>query len=95
MTNVITSTEGNLWIAVFDTHRVMVYSPEGRHLKDVQFSAKNMTCTTWGGKNQDILFVTTGKNQNTTPGSTDEGGHIFRYRAPTGTKGLPKNEFLG
>jgi sugar lactone lactonase YvrE len=89
-----TSTEGNLWIAVFDSNRVMVFSPEGRHLKDIVFSARNMACTTWGGKDLDILYIATGKDRKPTAKADDEGGHMFRYR-PRGAKGTLKYEFAG
>jgi sugar lactone lactonase YvrE len=72
----------------------MVFSREGRHLKDIVFSARNMACTTWGGKNLDILFVATGKDRKPTGKADDEGGHMFRYRA-SGTKGTNKYEFQG
>lgn len=72
---------------------VRVYSPEGELLQIIKFPAKCVTCPTFGGQNNDILFITsaipiTGK---AAPG--DEGGHVFRYKA--GVKGMPKYEFAG
>ncbi|KAL2872301.1 SMP-30/gluconolactonase/LRE family protein [Aspergillus lucknowensis] len=90
----VVDTEGNLWIAVFDSNRVMVFSPQGRHLKDIIFPARNMACTTWGGRNLDILFIATGKDRKGTAKAGDEGGHMFRYHA-VGTKGTAKYEFAG
>lgn len=83
-----------MWIAVFDSNRVMVFSPEGRHLKDIVFPARNMACTTWGGKDSDILFIATGKDRKPTAKADDQGGHMFRYYAK-GTKGTTKFEFAG
>ncbi|KAH8653797.1 regucalcin [Xylariales sp. PMI_506] len=91
----VVDTEGNLWIAVWDSNRVMVFSPEGRHLKEIYFTARNMACTTWGGKDNDILFIASAKNKKPTAKADDEGGHMFRWKAPTGTKGMSKYEFLG
>ncbi|KAH8884066.1 regucalcin, partial [Thozetella sp. PMI_491] len=89
----VVDTEGNLWIAVFDSNRVMVFSPEGRHLKDIIFSARHMACTTWGGKEENILFVATGKDRKgQAVRENDEGGHMFRYTAH-GVKGVAKYEF--
>ncbi|KAL3441514.1 hypothetical protein BJX65DRAFT_322265 [Aspergillus insuetus] len=90
----VVDTDGNLWIAVFDSNRVMVFSPQGRHLKDIVFSARNMACTTWGGKNSDILYIATGKDRKLTAKAEDEGGHMFKYHA-VGTRGVAKYEFAG
>jgi sugar lactone lactonase YvrE len=73
----------------------MVFSPEGRHMKDTVFSARNMACTTWGGQNQNILFIATGKDRKPTAKIDDEGGHMFRYHAALGIKGTSKYEFAG
>jgi sugar lactone lactonase YvrE len=48
-----------------------------------------MTCPTWGGKNFDILFITSASGSL----KGDEGGQMFRYK--TRVKGLPKFEFAG
>ncbi|CAL5874230.1 uncharacterized protein PFLUO_LOCUS8518 [Penicillium psychrofluorescens] len=73
---------------------VMVFSPEGRHLKDIIFSARNPACTTWGGKNFDIIYVASGKDRRSNARADDEGGHMFRYK-PTDARGQPKHEFAG
>lgn len=90
----VNSTDGNLWIAMYDSNRVVVFSPEGQHLKEITFTARNPACTTWGGKNFDILFVATGKlrGQGEIPG--DEGGHMFRFK-PLDARGQAKHEFAG
>lgn len=79
---------------MFDSNRVMVFSPEGRHLKDIVFPARNPACTTWGGKNHDIIFVASGKWRGERPIPGDEGGHMFRFK-PTDARGQPKHEFAG
>jgi sugar lactone lactonase YvrE len=88
------STDGNLWIAMFDSNRIMVFSPEGRHLKDIVLSARNPACTTWGGKNHDIIYVASGKDRRPRAKADDEGGHMFRYK-PGDARGQPKYEFDG
>ncbi|KAI1610455.1 regucalcin [Exophiala viscosa] len=90
----VVDTEGNLWIAVFASSRVMVFSPAGEHLKDIVFSANNMACTTWGGREFDILYIASGKDKSPDASQHDEGGHMFRYK-PVGVKGMPKHEFDG
>ncbi|RDW75295.1 hypothetical protein BP6252_06437 [Coleophoma cylindrospora] len=90
----VVDVDGNLWIAVFASNRVMVFDPQGKHLKDVVFSAHNPACTTWGGKDFDIIFVASGKDRSITAKADDEGGHMFRYREK-GVKGSAKFEFAG
>jgi sugar lactone lactonase YvrE len=69
----------------------VVYDPSGKHIRDLVFSAKAVTCPTWGGKSLDVLFVTTAQDKSV----VDDGGHVFRYEPPAGTRGLPKHEFGG
>lgn len=90
----VVDTDGNLWIAMYASYRVMVFSPKGQHLKDIVFPAYNMTCTTWGGRNFDILYVASGKDKRADGRADDEGGHMFMYK-PTGSRGMPKYEFAG
>lgn len=78
-----------------DETQVMVFSPSGEHLKDIVFSANNMACTTWGGKNHDIIFVATGKDRNPDAKADDEGGHMFKYKPSAQYHGAPKFEFDG
>lgn len=86
--------EGNLWVAIYGTSRVMVLSPEGKRLKEIKFPAMFPTCTTWGGKNHDIIYVSTARDRRENPDPADEGGHMYIYK-PAGTKGQPKHEFAG
>ena len=50
-----------------------------------------MDCTTWGGKNKDILFVVSAYNKENLKG--DLGGHLFRTK--TSARGTFKYEFAG
>ncbi|RJE22940.1 SMP-30/Gluconolaconase/LRE-like region [Aspergillus sclerotialis] len=90
----VVDTNGNLWIAMFASNRVMVFSPEGRHLKDIKFPARNPACTTWGGKNHDIIYVASGMDRSPNAKPDDEGGHMFRFK-PSDARGQPKFEFAG
>jgi sugar lactone lactonase YvrE len=72
----------------------MVYSPEGNHLKEIKFPAAYVTCTTWGGKNHDIIYLSTGMDRRENPDPEDEGGHMYMYK-PTGARGQAKHEFAG
>lgn len=71
----------------------VVFDPSGKHVRNVVFSARAVTCPTWGGKNLDVLFVTTAQDKGA--GEEDQGGHVYRYEPPAGTRGQPKHEFGG
>jgi sugar lactone lactonase YvrE len=73
----------------------VTFDPKGKHLKDIEFSGKNMTCPTWGGINLDILFVTSAKDGIIGINDGDEGGNMFRYKVKEGLKGKSKFEFAG
>jgi len=90
----VADSEGNLWIAVYGSNSVMMYDPKGTLRKRIMFPAYRVTCTTWGGKNHDILYLTSGKSEKPDEQPDDQGGHIFRYK-PKGFKGQPKYEFDG
>ncbi|PLB42383.1 SMP-30/gluconolactonase/LRE family protein [Aspergillus candidus] len=88
----VADTQGNLWIAVYATRRVMVFRPDGTHLRDVEFPARDVTCTTWGGKDHNILYVTSGTNHSGTHPSGEEGGPVYMFR-PGDARGQAKYEF--
>ncbi|CAH2046718.1 unnamed protein product, partial [Iphiclides podalirius] len=55
-------TDGNLWVAVFDGSRVLKIDPRlGHLLQEVPIPAKQVTSVAFGGRNLDILFVTTAR----------------------------------
>jgi len=72
----------------------MVFDPLGKHLKDIVVPAYSPTCTTWGGKNFDIIFCASGIDRRPEANATDEGGHMYKYK-PATAKGQPKFEFAG
>jgi sugar lactone lactonase YvrE len=88
------STDGNLWVAVYSTGKVMVFNPEGKKLKEVELPAKYPTCPTWGGKNHDILYLSTARDRTENPDPNDDGGHIYMFK-PSQTQGQAKYEFAG
>ena len=81
----------------FRTHVniTVIFDPTGKHLKDIEFSGKNLTCPTWGGESLDILFVTSAKDPFIGIKEGDEGGNMFIYRIQEGPKGNTKFEFAG
>ena len=82
---------------MYSSNRVTVFNPKGQVLKEIIFPAYNVTCTTWGGRDFDILYVTSARDKRP-PGSAspdDEGGHMFRYKPGIGFRGEAKYEFAG
>lgn len=72
----------------------MVFSPEGKCLKQVKLPAMYPTCPTWGGESHNILYLTTARDRTDSPDPNDEGGYIYMFR-PNGAGGQAKNEFGG
>lgn len=52
-------SEGFLWNAVYDGHRVMRYAPDGRLDRVVELPVTNPTCVCFGGADLATLYVTT------------------------------------
>ncbi|EQL27684.1 hypothetical protein BDFG_09549 [Blastomyces dermatitidis ATCC 26199] len=73
----------------------MVFSPDGKRRKDIPLTAQNVTCTTWGGCNWDLIFATTAQNPDAQGSEVDDGGHMFLYKPEDGSKGQAKLEFAG
>ncbi|KAH8684269.1 putative anterior fat body protein [Tricladium varicosporioides] len=87
----VIDSKGNIWTAIYNGSSIMVFSHVAQKIKEIPFSAKKMTCPTWGGPNNDILFATSAILSNE---EGDEGGCLFKYQEE-GVKGLVKNEFSG
>ncbi|KXT12612.1 hypothetical protein AC579_382 [Pseudocercospora musae] len=90
----VVDMNGNLWIAMYSSWRVMAFDATGKHLVDVIFPSYNMACTTWGGPNFDTLYIASGKDRSADPKGNDKGGHIYAFKPPN-AKGSPKHEFAG
>ena len=84
--------EGKLWIAHWGGFGVYRYDPEnGKLLQKIEVPAKNVTSCAFGGKNLDILFITTAsiglseEEYNQQP----DAGKLFSIK--TGIKGISAN----
>lgn len=72
---------GNLWVALWGGGAVAQFSPQsGALLQRIEVPAENVTCCVFGGKNMDVLYITTAMND------AGEGGEI--YCVSPGTKGF-------
>ena len=54
----VVDSEGNLWLAVWGMGCVICLSPDAKVIKTINVSTINPTCTAFGGKNANLLFVT-------------------------------------
>jgi len=86
--------EGNLWIALWGGFAVVKYNPEsGQHLLSVKVEAPNVSSCAFGGKNLDILYITTARSEL----STEDlkrfplSGNVFAVKP--GVAGLRPNFF--
>ncbi|CDK26528.1 unnamed protein product [Kuraishia capsulata CBS 1993] len=89
----VVDVEGNLWIAMYNGFAVNVYNPHGELIKQVKLDAKCLACTTWGGKDSDVIYVVSAYNKFDDRTPEDAGGHLFKFK--TGVKGVSKYEFAG
>ena len=85
-------SEGKLWIAFWGGYAVYRYDPQtGRILQKIDLPARNITSCAFGGKDLDILFITTSSldmsinEQNQLP----DAGKLFSVKP--GVKGVKAN----
>lgn len=87
--------DGNLWAAVFGANCILKIDPRKPEtlLQKVDIPATETTSVAWGGKDLDVLYVTSGNVEfegiELTPG---EHGAIFKVTG-LGTSGLPMRSF--
>jgi D-xylono/L-arabinono-1,4-lactonase len=74
-------SDGNLWIAFFDTACVRHYSPQAELLQQVDVSAKHVTSCHFGGAQRDELYITTAGGKD---GADNTDGALFRLKLPVG-----------
>lgn len=86
--------EGMLWVAGWGAGKVTRWNPkDGTLLTEINVPAKYVTSCTFGGKNLDILYITTariGMNEEEL-NKQPLAGSIFSIK--TNTKGLPSHKF--
>lgn len=86
---------GNLWSAQWGLGEIHVYTEEGELTAKIAVPASQPTCVAFGGKNMDLLFVSSAKDglSDTELTKQPSAGNVFVYK--TNTKGLPENRFMG
>jgi sugar lactone lactonase YvrE len=87
--------EGFLWVALFDGWGVHRYAPDGRLDRRIEVPAAQCTSVTFGGRDYDELYITTGQEGFPPGGLPDQphAGGVFRCRP--GVRGRPPNRFRG
>ncbi len=73
----------------------MVFDPTGKQIKELLFPGQRLTCPTWGGENNDIIFITSASGGAGIASQIDEGGNMFSYKVAEGPRGKPEHEFSG
>jgi L-arabinonolactonase len=91
----IVDGEGFLWNAQWNGYRVMRYRPDGTVERVLEMPVMNPTCVAFGGKNLDVLYVTTGRYLMTPEQIEGEplSGGLFAIRVDV--KGLNEPKFHG
>lgn len=51
--------EGGLWVALFAGGAVRRYAPNGMHLMSINLPCPNITSPTFGGENNNVMYITT------------------------------------
>jgi sugar lactone lactonase YvrE len=77
--------EGNLWIAMWGGAKVVCYNPQTREkLQEISLPRNNVSCCTFGGKNENLLYVTTAvdgdqKGEVFVVETRTQGGPVYPY----------------
>lgn len=86
--------DGNLWIAMWGGACVLHCDPvKGEIIKKIELPATNVTSCTFGGKNLDILYITTARAELSEAERKDQPYAGGLFQAKVGTKGFPSNRF--
>jgi sugar lactone lactonase YvrE len=87
--------EGYLWNAEFNGKRIVRYAPDGRVDRVIEMPASNPTCCGFGGKNLDILFVTTSSGGYTPERRAAEPHAGGLLMLDVGVRGIAEPRFAG
>jgi L-arabinonolactonase len=90
-----TDVEGFVWVAIWEGYRVERWSPDGRRVLVVDVPVRKPTCCAFGGKDLDVLYVTTSRlgSSEAELGNEPTSGGLYAFRP--GVHGLPDTPFAG
>lgn len=91
----ITDALGNIWSAQWGIGKVLVYSPTGEVVEEIPVPVSQPTCVAFGGKDLNLLFVTTARDglSEATLANEPSAGNVFVYK--TDYRGLPEMTYAG
>jgi len=90
-----TDREGYLWVTVWEGYRIERWAPDGRRERTVEMPVRKPTCCAFGGRDLDVLYVTTSRLGSSEVELSREptSGGLFAFRP--GVRGLPDTPFAG
>lgn len=90
-----TDADGFIWIAIWEGYRVERWSPDGRRDLTVEVPVRKPTCCAFGGKDLDVLYITTSRLGSSEAELAREptSGSLFAFRP--GVRGLLDTPFAG
>ncbi|HEY2070153.1 MAG TPA: SMP-30/gluconolactonase/LRE family protein [Rhizomicrobium sp.] len=83
-------SEGCVWNAHWGAGRVVCYAPDGSVRATIDIPARQPTCVAFGGRDLDLLFVTSAR-EGLGPTPAQHAGDVFIYKTPA--HGLPEPQF--
>jgi xylono-1,5-lactonase len=89
---VVTDDEGNLWLGEFHGNVLRCFDPAGEEIASVPLSAWNVTKAAFGGRDGDLLYVTSARvetNEGTLARYPDTGGVL--EVSGTGARATPRS----
>jgi L-arabinonolactonase len=87
--------DGCYWITLPVTGKVSRYDPAGREMQTIVLPTALPTCCGFGGRNLDILFVTTAIYRRSADILANERNPGGLFALDVGVKGLPEAHFRG
>jgi sugar lactone lactonase YvrE len=87
---------GNYWVTIPFNGKVLAYSPSGKRIRSIDMPYDFPTCCEFGGKDLDVLYVTTAINRRDAKELVDQTkpGGLFAIMG-LDTQGLPLVPFAG
>jgi sugar lactone lactonase YvrE len=87
--------EGHYWLTLPAAWKVARYDPKGRLVRTIELPVELPTCCAFGGRNLDVLYVTTSRFNRSERQLADQplAGGLFAL--DVGVRGLPEARFRG
>lgn len=88
-------SEGGLWNAVWEGHKVVRVAPNGQIDQVINIPTWKPTCCTFGGEDLETLYITTSRLFSTEDQIAAEPGTGGLFAVNPGVKGITDTHFLG